>query len=102
LNETKCDYVDSKQHFYLQYHVAATENRHESTLQKTNDTSTSGVPRVYRALGQTQFKRSLARSWQHKIKETLQSDDLLAIISFQGQSFLAFALENSSIILSKS
>jgi len=25
LNETKYDYVDSKQHFYLQYHVAATD-----------------------------------------------------------------------------
>ena len=58
LNEIKCDYVDFKQHFYLQYHVAATENRHETTLQKTNDTSSSGVPRVYRAWGQTQFKRS--------------------------------------------
>jgi len=28
LNEIKYAYVDSKQHFYLQYHVAATENRH--------------------------------------------------------------------------
>jgi len=42
------------------------------------------------------------RSWQHKIKETLQSDALLAIISFQGQSYLASAAENLSIILSKS
>jgi len=58
VNEIKYDYVDSKQHFYLQYHVAATENRHETTLRKTNDTSSSGVPRVYRAWGQTQFKRS--------------------------------------------
>ena len=32
LNEIKYDYVDSKQLFYLQYHVAATENRHETTL----------------------------------------------------------------------
>jgi len=63
-------------------------NTHESTLQKTNDTSSSGAPRVYRAWGQTQFKRSPARSWQHKIKETLQVDALLAIISFQGQSLL--------------
>jgi len=54
LNEIKYDYVDSKQHFYLQYHVAATESRHEFTLQKTNNTSSSGVPRVYRAWGQTQ------------------------------------------------
>jgi len=58
LNEIKYDYVDSKQHFYLQYHVAATENRHETTLQKTNDTSSSGELRVYRAWEQTQFKRS--------------------------------------------
>jgi len=58
LNEIKYEYVDSKRHFCLQYHVAATENRHETTLQKTNDTSSSGVPRVYRAWGQTQFKRS--------------------------------------------
>jgi len=40
LNEIKYDYVDSKQHFYLQYHVAATDmkplcKRRESTLQKT-------------------------------------------------------------------
>ena len=34
LNEIEYDYVDSKQHFYLQYHVAATENRHETTLKK--------------------------------------------------------------------
>jgi len=38
-------------------------------------------PRVYRAWGQTQFKRSPARSWQHKIKETLQSDALLQLLS---------------------
>jgi len=25
LNEIKYDYIDSKQHFYLQYHVAATD-----------------------------------------------------------------------------
>jgi len=56
----------------------------------------------FTAPGQTQFKRSPARLWQHKIKETLQSDALLAIISFQGQSVLAFAAENLSIILAKS
>ena len=82
--------------------VSCCSNRHETALQKTNDTSSSGVPRVYRAWGQTQFKRSPGRLWQHKIKETLQSYVLLAIISFQGQSFLAFAAENLSIILSKS
>jgi len=53
LNEIKYDNVDFKQHFCLQYHVAATENRHE-----TNDTSSSGVPQVYRSWGQTQFKHS--------------------------------------------
>jgi len=25
LNQIECDYIDSKQHFYLQYHVAATD-----------------------------------------------------------------------------
>ena len=55
LIEIKYDYVDSKQHLYLQYHVATTEHRHEATLQKTKDPSSSGVPRVYRAWGQTQF-----------------------------------------------
>jgi len=58
LNKIKYDHVESKQHFYLQYHAAATENRHETTLQKTNDTSSSGVIWVYCAWGQTQFKRS--------------------------------------------
>jgi len=38
LNEIKYDYVGSKQYFYLQYHVATTESRHETILQKTNDT----------------------------------------------------------------
>jgi len=99
LNEIKYDYVDSKQHFYLQYHVGATDMK---ALQKTNDTWSSGVPRVYRAWGQAQFKCFPARLWQDKIKQALQSDAWLAIISFQGQSFLAFAAENLSIILSKS
>ena len=35
LNEIKYDYVDSKQHFYLQYHVAATDMK--SLRKKTND-----------------------------------------------------------------
>jgi len=62
----------------------------------------SGVPRVSRAWGQTQFRRSHpASSRQHKIKETLQSDALLPIIYFQAQSFIAFTAENVSIILSK-
>jgi len=82
--------------------VSRSRNRHESTMQKTNDTSSRGVPRVYRVWEQNQFKRSPARSWQHKIKKTLQPDAFLAIISFQGQSVLAFAAENLSIILSKS
>jgi len=37
LNEIKYDYVDSKQHFYLQYHVAATDmkalRKKQTTLQ---------------------------------------------------------------------
>jgi len=93
LNEIKYDYVDSKQHFYPQYHVAATENRHETTLQKTNETSSSGIPRVYRAWGQTQFKRSPARSWQHKIKEKLQSDALLQLSNSKDKIFLPLLLE---------
>jgi len=100
LNEIKYDYVDSKQHFYLQYHAAATDMK--ALCKKTNDTSSSGVLRVYCAWGQTQIMHSPARLWQHKIKETLQSDALLAIVSFQGQSVLAFATENLSTILSKS
>ena len=56
LNEIKYNYVDSKQHFYLQYHVAATDVK--AFCKKTNDSWSSGVPRVYRAWGQTQFKRS--------------------------------------------
>jgi len=36
-----------------------------------------------------------------KIQETLQYNALLAIIEFQGQSFLAFAAENYSITSSK-
>jgi len=47
LNEIKYDYVDSKQHFYLQYHVAATDMK--ALCKKTNDNSSSSVPRVSRA-----------------------------------------------------
>jgi len=36
LNEIKYDYVDSKQHFYLQYHVASTDVK--ALRRKTNDT----------------------------------------------------------------
>jgi len=36
LNEIKYDYVDSKQHFYLQYHVAAIDVK--ALHKKTNDT----------------------------------------------------------------
>jgi len=78
LNEIKYDYGDSKQYFLST--VSCCSNRRESTVQKTNDSWSSGVPRVYRAWGQTQFRRSPDRSWQHKVKETLQSDALLAII----------------------
>ena len=101
LNEIKYDYVDSKQHFYLQYHVAATENRHETTLQKINDASSSGVPRVYRAWGQNQFKRT--QSVRGSIKQKKHCNLMLYCnYLIQGQSFLAFAAENVSIILSKS
>jgi len=54
LNEIKYDYIDSKQHFYLQYHVAATDMK--ALRKKTNDTWSSGVPWVSRAWGQTQFR----------------------------------------------
>ena len=95
LNEIKYDYVDSEQHFYPQYHVAATDMK---ALCKKQTTLQEVVNLGFTACGdQTQLKRSPARSWQHKIKETLQSDTLLAIIYFQGQSFLAFAAENLSI-----
>jgi len=59
----------------------------------------SGLPRLGTNLV---WRFHPARSWQLKIKETLQSNALLTIISFQGQSFLAFAAENLSITLSKS
>jgi len=35
LNEIKYDYVNSKQHFYLQYHVAATDMKALSKKQTT-------------------------------------------------------------------
>ena len=100
LNEIIYDYVDSKQLFYQQYHVAATDMK--ALCKKQATLQSSGVPRVCCSYGQNQFKCSPALSWQHKIKETLQFDALLATISFQAQSFLALAAENSSIILSKS
>jgi len=62
----------------VQYHVAATDVK---ALCDKQTTPSNGVPRVSRAWEQTQFRRSHpARSWQHKIKETLQADALLAII----------------------
>jgi len=54
LNEIKYDYVDFKQHFYLQYHVAATDMK--ALRKKANDIWSSGVPWVSRAWGQTQFR----------------------------------------------
>jgi len=36
LNEIKYDYVESKQHFYLQYHVAATDMK--ALRKKSSDT----------------------------------------------------------------
>jgi len=98
LNDFKYDYVDFKQ---LLSTVTCCTNRRESTLQKTNDTSSSGVSRFSRAWGETVWRCHQARSWQHKIKETLQSNALLATIQFQGQSFLAFGTENLAFTLSK-
>jgi len=54
LNEIKYDYVDSKQHFYLQYHVAATDMK--ALRKKTNDIWSSDVPWVSRTYGQTRFR----------------------------------------------
>jgi len=45
--EIKYDYADSKQHLYLQCHVAAADMK--ALCKKTNDTSSTGVPRVSRA-----------------------------------------------------
>ena len=53
--------------------VSCCSNRRQSTLRKTNDTSSSGVPRVSRVFGQIQFRRSQP---------------------IRGQSFLAFFAEN--------
>ena len=79
LIEIKYDYADFKQHFLST--VTCCSNRRENTLQKANDTSSSGVRRVPRTWGLTQFRPSHpARSWQHKTEETLQSNALLAII----------------------
>jgi len=48
--------------------VSCYSNRHESTPQKANDTSISGVPRVSRAWEQTKFRHCYrANSWRHKI-----------------------------------
>ena len=90
LNEIKYDYVASKQHLYLQYHVAATDMK--PLCKKTNDTSSSGVSQVYRAWGQTQIALP-ARSWQHKIKETLQSDALLQLSNSNDKVFLPLLLK---------
>jgi len=78
-NEIKFDNVDSKQHFYLQHHVAAIDMKalckKQTTLQAV----------AYLGLPAPGDKLSLDASTQPvcgsiKIKETLQSDSLLAII----------------------
>ena len=78
MNEIKYDYVDSKQHFYLEYHVAVTDMK---ALHKKQTTLEAVAYLGFPAPGD---KLSLGlpprRSWQHKIKETLQSDALLEII----------------------
>ena len=92
LNEIKYDYVDSKQLFYAQYDVAATDI--ETTLQKKQTTLQTVAYLGFNAWGQTQFKRSHpARSWQHKIKETLQSDALLQLSNSKEKIFLPLLLK---------
>jgi len=63
-------------------------------LQKTNDTSNIGVPRVSRAWGKTQFRPSHpARLWQHKIIGTLQYDVLLQLSNSKDKVFLLLLLK---------
>jgi len=78
LNEFKYDYVDFTQHFYLQNHVAATDMK---ALCKQQTTLQAVAYLGFTASGdKLSLSAPKARSWQHKIKETLQSDALLAII----------------------
>ena len=75
MNEIIYDYVDSKQHYCLQYHVAATDMnalRKKTTLEAV---AYLGFPAPADKLN---LGLPPARSWQDKIKETLQSDTLLA------------------------
>jgi len=46
LNEIKYDYVDSKQHFYLQYHVAATDMKALRKKRHLKHWRTLGLPRL--------------------------------------------------------
>jgi len=89
--------------FLFTLHSIMLQHQTWKHLQKTNDTSSSGVARVSRAWGQAQFRCSHpALSWQHEMKEILQFDALVAILLFQGQGFLPFSAENISILLLKS
>jgi len=80
LNEIKYEYVYSKHHFYLQYHVAVTDMKALRKKQRTLQAVTFlGFP----APGEKTIllrHSHPARSLQHNIKGTLQSDALLAII----------------------
>ena len=59
LKEIKYDYADSKQHFiYSRLIMLQQQKTDMKPLCKKQATPSSGVPRVYRAWGQTQFKRS--------------------------------------------
>jgi len=70
----KYGYRDSKQHLYLQYHAAATDMK---ALRKKQTTLQAVAYLGFPAPGD---KLSLSAPTQHKIKDTLQSDALLAII----------------------
>ena len=78
LNEINYNYVDSKQHFYLQYHVAATDIKalckKQTALQAL---CTSSSPRFGTNSVQTLLSSPFVATYN---KETLQSDALLAII----------------------
>jgi len=66
-NEIKYDYVDSKQHFYLQYHVAATDMKELCKKQTTfQAVAYLGFP----APGDKLRRCPPAHSWHHKKRNT--------------------------------
>jgi len=78
--QNKYDYVDFKQHFCPQCHVAATDmkalGKKQMTLQAV---AYLGFPAPGDKLSLLRHSQP-ARPWEHKIKETLESDALLATI----------------------